>query len=163
MSMNWIAIISLGVSGVVVISLVAILGGFLQVRRERLLAHEERMRALELGRAMPDDAATARIKAAFGIPASGEELDSPALARKCYSTSLWVAFWGFMAAASHGGVGISTGVALAIAASTGAIGVTGMICGTILAMRSPATARRMTASIKPQSEEDAYDVVSCRG
>src|ERR1022692_4591955 len=40
---------------VVLIIVVAIVGGFLHSRRERLLTHAERMKALELGREMPDD------------------------------------------------------------------------------------------------------------
>jgi hypothetical protein len=147
--------------GVAVISLVAILGGFLHVRRERLLTHTERMKALELGRPMPDDPETARIKAAYVPPVPSKPSNSEALAGKCYSTAVWVAFWGFGAgvgAVQGGGIA----VAIAIAASVGAIGVTSIICGTILAARPP-LATTPAYSSKPTVEEDEYDVVSSRG
>jgi hypothetical protein len=147
--------------GLGLISLVAILGGFLHTRRERLLTHTERMKALELGRALPDDPATARIKAAYVPPVSSEPANSEALASKCYSTAVWVAFWGFgsgVGAVQAGGIA----VAIAIAASVGAIGVTSIICGTILAARPP-VAPAPAYSSKPTVEEDAFDVVSSRG
>src|SRR5262249_28826690 len=145
----------------VLISLVAIIGGFLQCRRERLLDHQERMKALELGRDVPDNAATARIKAAFGAPwgeNKGDGEGSPA--RKCYSTTLWIGFWGSLAAGQAGAA--NPAVAIAIAGSVGAVGVAGMICGTILAFRAPAssTPRPIT---KLAIDADAFDVVSCRG
>lgn len=142
------------IGGAVLIALVAIVGGFLHTRRERLLTHQERMKALELGREMPDDAAAARIKAAFGIASGGGEGGDGegSLAGKCFSTTFWVAFWGFLAVSGAvGHVTRSEGpgtqiVAIAIAAAVGAIGVAGMICGTILALRAPAAPTSMTAS-----------------
>ena len=147
--------------GTFLIALVAIVGGFLHYRRERLLSHQERMKALDLGREMPDDVSTARIKAAFGTLSSGHaEDESGSLARKCFSTALWVAFWGFLAASQGGWV--NHAIAIAVAASVGAIGVTAMICGTILAFRPPAETTPRPVS-KPAVEADALDVVSCRG
>jgi hypothetical protein len=147
--------------GTFVIALVAIVGGFLHYRRERLLSHKERMKALDLGREMPDDAATARIKAAFGTFARGNESEaSESLARKCFSTALWVAFWGFLAASQGGWV--NHGIAIAIASSVGVIGITAMICGTTLAMRSPADGAPGPVS-KFAADADALDVVSRRG
>jgi len=144
-----------------VIALVAIVGGFLHYRRERLLSHKERMKALDLGREMPDDAATARIKAAFGTLASGNETGaSESLARKCFSTALWVAFWGFLAASQGGWM--NHAIAIAIASSVGVIGITAMICGTTLAIKSPADGAHRPVS-KPATEADALDVVSRRG
>ncbi len=133
--------------GAVLIALVAIVGGFLHTRRERMLTHQERMKALELGREMPDDAAAAQIRAAFGVASGGGERGDGegSLAGKCFSTTVWVAFWGFLAASGAvGHVTRSEGagtqiVAIAIAAAVGAIGVAGMICGTILALRAPAS------------------------
>ena len=147
--------------GTFLIALVAIIGGFLHHRRERLLSHQERMKALDLGREMPDHVSTARIKAALGTLSSGHDEDeSGSLARKCFSTALWVAFWGFLAASQGGWV--NHAVAGAVAASVGAIGVTAIICGTILAFRPPAAATLRPVS-KPAVEADALDVVSCRG
>jgi hypothetical protein len=148
---------------VVLISLVAIVGGFLQCRRERLLTHAERMKALELGQSMPDDAATARIKAVYRAASRTDDEEGGTLARKCFTTGFWVAFWGFLAAAGHGSAGASPGVAYVIAASTGAIGVTAVICGTILAARVPAEGTSRFAPTKPVTESDAFDVVSRRG
>ena len=149
--------------GVVLTGLVAILGGFLHYRRERLLTHTERMKALELGLAMPDDAQTARMKAIYGTSTSSEDTESGSLAPQCFKTALWVAFWGFLAAAGPGNTGVNPGVSYAIAASAGSIGVTAMICGTILATRARAAAPRSLASCKPTTEADAIDVVSSRG
>ena len=142
------------------LGLVAIVGGLLHYRRERLLTHQERMKALELGRELPDDAATARIKAAFGDDKSDDKAESRSLARTCFSTALWVGFWGFLAASQGGWA--NTGIAIAIAGSAGAIGVTAMICGAILGMReSPASPTAVAA--KSVVESDAFDVVSSRG
>jgi hypothetical protein len=154
-------LIGLLIGSVFLVALVAIIGGFLHYRRERLLSHAERMKALELGRELPDDAATARIKAAFGASSSGStEEGSESLPRKVFTTALWVAFWGFLASSQGGSV--NQVIAVAIAASAGAIGVTAMICGTILAMRIPTTETQRRIS-KPSFESDALDVVSRRG
>ena len=119
--------------GIVFVAVVAIVGGFLHYRRERLLTHAERMKALELGRDMPEDAATVRIKAAFGAATNDEEKEGQgSLARKCFSTALWVAFWGFLAASQ--GAWVNHALGIAIGASVAAVGVTACICGTILAL-----------------------------
>ena len=89
------------------ISLVAMVGGFLHLRRERLLTHAERIKALELGRTLPVGVAAARIKAALGSSSDAEANEENSLPRKCYSTALWVAFWGFIAASNHTGAGLS--------------------------------------------------------
>ena len=146
---------------VVLIVVVAIVGGFLHSRRERLLTHAERMKALELGREMPDDAATARVKAAFGISASDDKpVDNIALARQCFTTALWVALGGFLAASQGGWVNPS--IAIAIAASVAPVGVTAMICGTVLAARTSAAPAPRPFS-KGLMDADALDVVSRRG
>jgi len=144
----------------ILLGLVGIVGGFLHYRRERLFIHQERMKALELGAELPDDAATARIKAVYGETTNGKSAEleeSGSLARKCFTTALWVAFWGFLAASQGGAANIA--IAIAIAASAAAIGVTAMICGTVLAMRPPA----QTVTTKTGIESDAYDTVSRRG
>src|SRR5436190_1496624 len=101
---NEIAVMVLG--GVFVVALVSILGGFWHVRRERLLTHAERMKALELGREVPDSAAVARIKAAFGASSQADE-DGGAWspARKCFGVALWVPIGVALVAtqAHHGG------------------------------------------------------------
>ena len=154
-------LLGLLLAGVVLISLVAIIGGFLHYKRERLLTHQERMKALEFGRELPDDPATARTKALFGDSSSGAGSEGgESLPRKMITTVLWVAFWGFLFGGPAGAA--NHGVAIAMAAAVGAIGVAAMICGTILAIRLPAS--QSTSSIsKPEFDSDAFDVVSRRG
>ncbi len=136
-----VSVIAGGVfGGLLFIGLIACIGGFLHGRRERLLIHAERMKALELGRELPDDPATARLKA-IQTTESGDASIQPvspsepkSLASKCYSTTSYACGTGFVfafLAASN------QAVAIAIAAATGAIGVAGMICGTILAAKMP--------------------------
>ena len=161
MSADGVSLLFAVLGGSTLIALVAIVGGFLHYRRERLLTHKERMKALEMGRELPDDAATARIRAAFGTLSNGDkEGESESLPRKCYSTALWVAFWGFIAASQGGWVNQS--IAIAIAASVAAIAVTAFICGTVLAARS-STGQSATSYSKERIEADAFDVVSRRG
>ncbi len=142
--------------GGLLIVLIACIGGFLHARRGRLLVHAERMKALELGREMPDDPATARLKAIHQIetPEAEESPSQPkSLANQCYSTTGYVCGCGFvfawMAQSNHG-------VAIASAAATGAIGVTGMICGTVLAAKSTASNEsRSLAHAKPMFDPEA--------
>ena len=139
------------------VGLIAILGGFLHYRRERLLTHAERMKALDLGRDVPDDAATARIKAVYGSiygssgKPEGESGGTKPLAVQCYSTTGWACGGGFVFAFLSGS---NPGVAYAIAGATGAIGVTGLICGTVLASRAPESATPSVAS-KPRFDPEA--------
>jgi hypothetical protein len=146
--------------GLTLLGLVGIVGGLLYRHRARLLTHQERMTALELGRDLPDDSATGRLKAIFGASSSGEPDESRSLARKCFSTALWVAFWGFVFA-SQGGWN-HTGISIVIALSAGAIGVTATICGTILAVHGRSAASTAAHS-KGLIDSDAFDVVSRRG
>jgi hypothetical protein len=147
---------------VCVITLVSIVGGFIHSRRERLLTHAERLKALEWGIVLTEDGTAARTSTAPTLSSTSDAGSRESLARKCFSTTLWVAFWGFVAAAGLGKADVGAGVAYAIAASAGAIGVTATICGTILAARAPAAASSDAYS-KPTTDADAYDVVSCRG
>jgi hypothetical protein len=118
---NGYAILGIVLGFVFVLSIVPIVGGLLHARRERTLVHAERMKALELGRDLPDVVATTRIQAAFGKSSPQEKTDvEESLPAKCFSTAFWVAFWGFAGAAGLGGSNVSPGVAYAIAASTGA-------------------------------------------
>jgi hypothetical protein len=71
-----------------------------------------------------------------------------------------VAFWGFLAASQGGWVNQS--IAIAIAISVAAIGVTAFICGTTLAMNTPSAAEA-SPSTKQRFDADAFDFVSRRG
>jgi hypothetical protein len=148
--------------GVFVVALISILGGFIHARRERQLTHAERLKALEWGIVLPDGAARAQTVAVKSALPEFDASSRQALARKLYSTAIWVAFWGFSAAAGLGGANLNAGVAYAIAASTGAIGVAAVICGTVLAARVP-VADHSESYAKSLTDADAFDVVSCRG
>jgi hypothetical protein len=138
--------------GVLILCLVPIMGGFLHYRRDRLLTHAERMKALEMGRDLPDDSTTARLKALSGTSDSSEESGGEkSFASQCYSTTGYVCGAGFVFAFM---AGANAGVAYAIAASAGAIGVTGMICGTILASKAAESAPTSLAS-KPRFDPEA--------
>jgi hypothetical protein len=139
-----------GISAVTLVALVSIVGGLIHYRRERLLLHAERMKALDLGLKAPEDAGTTRYKALLGIGQKGDDDEGSTgskLANQCFTTTLWVAFWGFVFA-SQSTVG-GNGVAYGIAASAGAIGVASVICGTVLAYKPP----RTTAVKEPAYEE----------
>jgi hypothetical protein len=146
--------------GVTLVALTAIIGGFLHVRRERYLTHTERMKALELGREMPDNAAGTRARtSAVAKDAGGED----SLTRKCFSTIIWVVLFGFGASVQTA----NSAVSVAIASAAGAVCVTALICGTILAIHERTVARRSGRYArfdhKFTSDPDAYDVVSQRG
>ena len=130
---------------VILFGLIAIIGGFLHSRRERLLTHQERMKALELGREVPDEIGAARARAAAA--------EEKSYASKCFSATGQACFWGFLcavgAAAKEGGD--APGAAYAIAAATGAVGVTGLICGTVLASRAPDS---IEAPVKARYDSD---------
>jgi hypothetical protein len=74
-------------------------------------------------------------------------------AGKCFSATGLACFWGFLfaagAAAKEGGD--APGAAYAIAAASGAIGVTGLICGTVLASKVSA---RAEAPVKAQYDHE---------
>jgi hypothetical protein len=154
--------IALTIVCVFMVAVIPIVGGLMYARRERLLTHAERMRALELHTELPDHAALSRTKAATGQSVA-DEASQGSLARKCYSTAVWVAFWGFAAAAGLGGAEASAGVAYAIASAAGAIGVTAVICGTVLASRVPSAEHLNGYAKRTVEDADAFDVVSCRG
>ena len=130
------------IGGAFFIGLTACIGGFLHARRERLLTHAERMKALELGREWPDDPATAKLKA-LQTPEADDPSSPPgrpgepkSLAAKCYSMTTAACSTGFVFAFLSSS---NQAVAIAIAAATGTVGVAGMICGTILAARESAS------------------------
>jgi hypothetical protein len=125
--------------GMLLLVFFLMIGAFLQQRRERLLTHAERMKSLELGMPLPDDPETAKIKAktAVELAEASSSPSSPSngpksLAYQCYTTTGWVCGLGFLFAA---GVGTQGPVAYFVASGAAAVGVTGMICGTILASK----------------------------
>jgi hypothetical protein len=118
-------------AGLGLIVMVAIVGGLLYSKNERLLTHAERMKALEMGHGLPEDIYTARIRAAMG---HDETPGRPgALSSHCFTSTTYICGFGFFFAMMSGQI---PSVAVTIAASTGAVGVAGMICGTILATKN---------------------------
>lgn len=140
------------------IAFISVVWGLYLGQRHMKQTHIERMRALELGREWHDPEAHARLMAAFGQKGDPEDGSPGSLARKCYSTAIWTGFWGFAAA---GGVGpVQPTVAYFIASAVGAVGVTAVICGTVLTARvQDAAARRLTA--KPRVD-DPLEFASAR-
>ncbi len=138
--------------GVVLILFTLICVVFTHFQEERKLTHAERIKALEMGQTLPDDPETARIKARAARLAAarstGSSGVSKSLAYHCYSVTGYICGGGFFFAILVGG---STAYALASAA--GAIGVTGMICGTILATKEVRSEPSMTTS-KPRFDPE---------
>ncbi len=137
----------LAIVGSMLVGLVAVIGGLLHARRGRLFAHEERMKALDLGRELPEDAARVRVEAGEG----------KSMAARCFETTGWVAGCGFLFAMGSGSSSVADkdhstqAVAVAIAVSAGVVGVAGLICGTVLAARATDAG---PASIKPRFDPD---------
>jgi hypothetical protein len=125
--------------------------------RQRELEHQERMKALELGRPWPGEQ-----------PADGESqaVNSP---DKGTRIGIWVPLGalGIAFVATTGRADAATNMThMAVWISSAAVGVVGVICGTILAMRTPPPAAPpplSRGSFKPPLEEDALDIVSRRG
>lgn len=120
-------------------------------RRERELEHAERMKSLELGRPLPGEKA---------------ELASAPM-NKCLGIAIWVPLGALgiaMAATANPMTAATSSEGIWLAA--GAVGVAGVICGTILALRIPprdAGSEPAARAEKPSYDADALDVVSSRG
>lgn len=115
--------------------------------KDRELLHAERLKALETGRPMPGESASRGSAGGAGV-------------------GVWVPICVFgiaLAATQHSENSQAIGVAVWI--SAGCVGVTGVICGTILtlnnAMRESRAARQTVA--KPFYEEAEIDAVGRRG
>lgn len=110
--------------------------------RARELTHAERMRALELGRRLPQDQpwwTPARLGLAIGagVPLAVFVCAAVATAAAGFQDGIWIA--------------------------TLAVGLTAVVCGSILAGRSALGGTGNERVDKPFVEEDAFDVVGARG
>lgn len=120
-------------------------------RRERELEHAERMKSLELGRPLPGD------KAEQGIFPTNKGL----------GIAIWVPLGALgiaMAASANPMTAATSSQGIWMAA--GAVGVAGVICGTILALRIPPGDAGSEPTPRPEKasyDADALDVVSRRG
>jgi hypothetical protein len=167
-STEMITIVSF-IGGLILLGVIWSIGGFLHYRRERMLLHAERMKALELGREPPDDPETAKLKAAYQSKAelrdeAAKKTATPggprSLAVQCYTTTGWVAGLGLLFAAGVVAGPTPPAVSIAVAAAAGAVGVTGMICGTILAAKASeameaSSLPESTAPLKPRFDPEA--------
>ncbi len=151
-----ILLVLLGLAGVLALLILVALPihyAMIHARRERELEHAERMKALELGRPFPgsnfgSDAWRNPARVAVAIGAG-------------VPISVMIVAW---LATPEG----RSEIAYAIWPAAGAVGVAGVICGTVLAARLPASGRPSrgfeTADAKPAADDpDAFDVVGRRG
>ena len=134
----------IAVTGGLAIGSFALILGLRHDRRKRELEHIERMRALELGRRLPQDErwwSPARLPwfIGAGVPLGAFACVGLASRAVGYHEDMWLA-----------------------AASVGIIGViSGSILGGLSLSQRTSSAGLDTA--KPEVDEDAYDVVSARG
>ena len=115
-----------------------------QAAKDRELLHAERLKALEMGRPLPGEATTQSSAGATGV-------------------GVWVPICAFgiaLAATQHSENSQAADFAAWI--SAGCVGVTGVICGTILTLHN-AMKDGQSAPAKPQFEEHEIDTVSSRG
>jgi len=128
--------------GIPVVLVPAVMG-MKHARRERELEHAERMRALELGRTLPQDESwwsPARLGLAIGLTVPIGVFFCAAVATLLddFHDTIWVA--------------------------SAIVGVAGVVCGSRLAGRQSASQGYVgTDFAKPSVDEDAYDVAGMRG
>jgi hypothetical protein len=134
----------IAVVGGLAIAPLAIVLGQRHERRKRELEHIERMKALELGRTLPQDEpwwSPARIAWLIGAGVPLGAFLSVGLASRSvgYHEGMWIA--------------------------AAMVGISGVISGSILAGQSLAHRKSSPGfdAAKPDVDEDAYDVVSARG
>jgi hypothetical protein len=121
---------------------VPIILGFRQSRRNREFEHTERMKAFEMGRRWPGGAL---------------EQPAPSSSRGAIAIGAGVPI-GVFGCAWLASMTVGYQETIWIAAAM--VGMSGVICGTVLAKQSNGSEK---SSAKPQVEEDAYDVVARRG
>ncbi len=134
----------IAVIGGLSIAPLAIIMGIRHDRRKRELEHMERMRALELGRKLPQDEpwlSPTKIALVIGgfVPLVVFSSVATATARSGFHEGMWIA--------------------------AGLVSTAAVISGSVLAGTSLRRDATSTGSLdnKPYVEEDAYDVVSSRG
>jgi len=116
--------------------------------KDRELLHAERLRALETGRPMPGETVSHNATGATGV-------------------GVWVPIcvFGIALAATQGSVD-SRAADVAAWISAGCVGVTGVICGTVLTLHNAMREGRatdQTSPAKPHFEEADIDTVGRRG
>lgn len=155
--MTMALVVTCGILGglLIVVGLPSVLG-IRMAARHRELEHEERMKALELGRPLP------------GEPADDDHSAAAPSSDRGARIGIWVPLGSLgiaLAATSSRPDAAASLTNMAVWISAAVVGVTGVICGTILAFRTPqpAAPSLRRAPLKPALDEDALDIVSRRG
>jgi hypothetical protein len=148
------------IAGAVVLGLLILVGlpvllGIRHSQRQRELEHIERMKALELGRTLPGEIE----------PGSSEQTASVSAPGKSIAVAVPLGALGiaWLASSTPWSAGLAGTM---IWGSAAVVGVAGVICGTILILRSqPALPQPqyMHHDQKPAHDPDTYDVASRRG
>jgi hypothetical protein len=125
--------------------------GLRHAARERELEHTERMKALELGRPWPGETAARHASASS----------------KAVTLGVWVPLGALgIALAATSGPGGFRHDATFVWLAAGAVGLSGVVCGTMLALRESASGVSPPPpvnAVKGALDADALDVVSRRG
>jgi hypothetical protein len=143
-AMNWNAILIPIVGMLIPIILVPVALGIRHARHLREFEHAERMKALDVGRTLPQD----------------EHWDTPSKIAAFIGAGVPIGVFGFAWLTS-----MMTGFHQDIWMSAMSVGMVAVICGTILAAKHfarQAGAENLSAA-KPTYDADAFDVVSSRG
>src|SRR5262245_40329770 len=153
MTLAWIITGGILFGLLIVVGLPVVLGIRMSARH-RELEHLERMKALELGRPWP------------GETLAETEAHAGSSSERSAKIGVWVPLGAlgiaFVATPIISNRADMTHMAIWISAA--AVGVTGVICGTILAMRTPQAPPPIShAAFKPPLEDDALDIVSRGG
>jgi protein-S-isoprenylcysteine O-methyltransferase Ste14 len=137
---SWAAIMA-GVGALVFFVIVLpIYWGIRLARRGQEIAHTERMRALELGHPLPGTVADAAGSWPPGV-----------------AIGLWVPLGVFgiaFVSGNHNNPSVWIAAAL--------VGVAGVICGTLLTLFAPATAKPEAGAAKPAIDREAYEDLAQR-
>lgn len=145
MDMSMIVLVVVIVALLVTVPVVA---GVFYALRVRGLEHLERMRAIELGQSLPGE---------------GEDCTwTPAKLCLAIGLGVPVGVFGVVWLASQ-----AAHVGSEAWQAAGFVGVAGVVCGTVLALRLPGSRNRQTfsnvANSKPVQDPDTYDVAGQRG
>jgi len=118
--------------------------------RDRELQHTERLKALEVGRLLPGDPPPHGLNGSAGS-----------------AIAVWVPICALgIALGATRGSDLSDAANVVAWISAGSVGVTGVICGTVLALRAPireVESNEPFFPAKPASEEGEFDTVCRRG
>lgn len=149
------------ITGGVVLGLFILVGlpvflGIRHARRVREFEHAERMKALELGRPLPGD----------NEPNAAQH--GPLMSSPAAPLGVWLPLGALgIAWLASGAPWVNAGTSMMVWGAAGAVGLAGVICGTILHIRQQdrviERANLAYTAKQPAHDPDAFDVVSRRG